>query len=218
MIDAINRNTFCRTGNVAVSFIGSVCLSSFRFDFFFLSVCDNCTLTLLARTDELTEILREGSSHIDLSGVPAPWPRLMSFENQSVFMEQRVDDFFIVQTYVEEFDDDVIEKVRRLTVYHSPLLTIASINQSPAPVESNSSQQETAENLHQNRQTKYRLRACEKRIFRLSQRNQSIDMENPEHNRRIELLRHARSSHQFTNGCPRGAKFTGQHSYTVHDS
>lgn len=77
-----------------------------------LSVCDNCTLTLLARTDELTEILEEGSNHIDLSGVPAPWPRLLSYENRSVFIEQRLSDFYSVQTYVEEFDDDVIEKVR----------------------------------------------------------------------------------------------------------
>ncbi len=59
----------------------------------------------------MTEILNEGASHIDLSGVPAPWPRLLSFENQSVFIEQRLDDFYIVQSYLEEFDDDVIEKL-----------------------------------------------------------------------------------------------------------
>lgn len=108
--------------------------------FEFLSVCDNCTLTLLARTEELSEVLNEGSSHIDLSGVPAPWPRLLSFENQSVFIEQRVDDFFIVQTYVEEFDDDVIEKVRFVVYNHFQLPTkIHIINQSSAPVQSHSS-------------------------------------------------------------------------------
>lgn len=108
----INRNTFYRTINVAVSNIEMEKIIRKIFTSKCFSVCDNCTLTLLARTDELTEILDEGSNHIDLSGIPAPWPRLLSFENQSVFIEERLDDFYIVQTYVDEFDDDIIEKVR----------------------------------------------------------------------------------------------------------
>lgn len=108
----IDPNIFYRTVNVAVSPKENVQKNILFFTIEFLSVCDNCTLTLLARTDELTEILEEGSNHIDLSGVPAPWPRLLSYENQSVLIEQRLSDFYRVQTYVEEFDDDVVEKVR----------------------------------------------------------------------------------------------------------
>lgn len=78
----------------------------------FLSVCDNCTLTLLDRTDELTEILNEGANHINLGDVPAPWPRLVNFENESVLLGQRLDDFLEIQAYIEEFDDDAIEKVK----------------------------------------------------------------------------------------------------------
>lgn len=78
------------------------------------SVCDNCTLTLLARTDELAETLEVGANHIDLSGVPAPWPRLLIYENRSVFMEEKLDDFYIAQSYIEEFNDDVIEKVSEI--------------------------------------------------------------------------------------------------------
>lgn len=55
--------------------------------------------------------MEQGASHIDLSGVPAPWPRLLNYENQSIFIEQRLDEFYIAQTYIDEFNDDVIEKV-----------------------------------------------------------------------------------------------------------
>lgn len=114
---------------------------------FCFSVCDNCTLTLLARTDELTEILEDGASHIDLSGVPAPWPRLLSFENQSVFLEQRLDDFYLVQSYVDEFDDDVIEKV---TFVYSLEMRLLHKSFFVASIQGYPSEQETTKNFHQN--------------------------------------------------------------------
>lgn len=76
-------------------------------------VCDNCTLTLLDRTDELAEMLKIGISHIDLDGIPAPWPRLLDYENNASISSSKLKEFLHTKALVENFNEDIIEKVKR---------------------------------------------------------------------------------------------------------
>lgn len=52
-------------------------------------VCDNCTLTLLDRTDELSGMLRSGRAHIDPNAIPAPWSKLLAYENETAVVNGR---------------------------------------------------------------------------------------------------------------------------------
>ena len=56
-------------------------------------------------------LLEVGAAHIDLSGIPAPWPRLLSFENISIQMEADLDEFLNARDDLEEFNASIIEKV-----------------------------------------------------------------------------------------------------------
>lgn len=76
-----------------------------------LSVCDNCTLTLLDRTDELTMMLEIGISHIDPDGIPAPWPRLLDFENATLVSAHDLKNFLQAKVSIQSFNEDIIEKV-----------------------------------------------------------------------------------------------------------
>lgn len=75
-------------------------------------VCDNCTLTLLESTDELGQLFEYEVRHIDLNGIPAPWPRLLNFENMSTWFENRLDDYSDARDRLEDFNEAAIEKVR----------------------------------------------------------------------------------------------------------
>lgn len=79
---------------------------------FFLLVCDNCTLTLLERTDDLRYMLNAEWNEVDLDGIPAPWPRLLTFENVSVFLETKLDNYLDSKDRLEDFNDLAIEKVK----------------------------------------------------------------------------------------------------------
>lgn len=82
----------------------------------FYAVCDNCTLTLLERTDELETMLIDEANYIDLDGIPAPWPRLLNFENSSVSLEQRLIDYFKAEKRLEDYNDSVFDKVNELFI------------------------------------------------------------------------------------------------------
>lgn len=77
-------------------------------------VCDNCTLTLLDRTDELDYLLEIGSNHIDPDGIPAPWPRLQTFENDSMTLSHKLKDFHYATLNIQNFNDAIIVKVSKL--------------------------------------------------------------------------------------------------------
>lgn len=64
------------------------------------------------RTDELDAILEIGISHIDLDGIPAPWPRLLDYDNITLVSRLKLKDFLQTKALVEDFNDDIIEKVR----------------------------------------------------------------------------------------------------------
>lgn len=78
----------------------------------FNAVCDNCTLTLLERTDELERMLIDEANYIDLDGIPAPWPRLLNFENTTIFLEQRLNDYYLAHEQLEDFNDSIFDKVK----------------------------------------------------------------------------------------------------------
>lgn len=92
-----------------------------RFSFYSISdadvVCDNCTLTLLASSDDLTYLLESEAKHLDLDGIPAPWPRLLQFENISVRLDRKLDNFLEAKNCIEDYDDSNIEKVNNL-IFH----------------------------------------------------------------------------------------------------
>lgn len=75
-------------------------------------VCDNCTLTLLDRGDELRDMLASGAGHLDPNGIPAPWLKLWSFENQTTITEARVNEAIGAAEFVRDFDDAIVEKLQ----------------------------------------------------------------------------------------------------------
>lgn len=79
-----------------------------------ISVCDNCTLTLLASSDDLTYFLETEMNNIDLNGIPAPWPRLLIFENTTKHLSNRLNEFYVAKDKIENYNDLQVEKVSRL--------------------------------------------------------------------------------------------------------
>lgn len=79
--------------------------------FLVFSVCDNCTLTLLDRTDELSALLSSGAGHLDPNGVPAPWSKLITFENTTTNLTSKLLDSNYAIHRLRNFDDNQIEKV-----------------------------------------------------------------------------------------------------------
>lgn len=68
-------------------------------------------MTLLATTDELQHILEDEAGHIDLDGIPAPWPRLLNFDNTSTWIETRFNDVFDARDRLDAFNENAIEKL-----------------------------------------------------------------------------------------------------------
>lgn len=81
-------------------------------------MCDNCTLTLLSSADDLTYLLESESKHLDLDGIPAPWPRLLQLEDFSVRLDRKLDDFLEVKGCIEDYDAANIEKVSETAFGH----------------------------------------------------------------------------------------------------
>lgn len=74
-------------------------------------MCDNCTLTLMDSADELAEYLEVEMDQIDLDGVPAPWPRLLTFENISKRFEHRLDEIVDAMDHIENYNVQHLNKV-----------------------------------------------------------------------------------------------------------
>lgn len=76
-----------------------------------ISVCDNCTLTLLASSDDLGYLIQTETGHIDLEGIPAPWPHLLMFENTTKRLSTKLNEYFLAKDRIENYNDLQIEKV-----------------------------------------------------------------------------------------------------------
>lgn len=74
-------------------------------------VCDNCTLTLLDRTDALANTFDRGIAHLDPNAIPAPWLKLLAAENVTHAVGQRVVEATAAANSVRHFDATVIEKL-----------------------------------------------------------------------------------------------------------
>lgn len=74
-------------------------------------VCDNCTMTLLDRTDELAVMFSTGAGHLDPNGVPAPWTKLLTFTNTTEDIAKEVVGVTEAVHKLRNFDDNLIEKV-----------------------------------------------------------------------------------------------------------
>lgn len=84
----------------------------FQFLFkFSVIVCDNCTLTLLESSDDLGYLIASETNLIDLNGIPAPWPRLLKFENSTKHLTMRLIDLLIAKEKIENYNDLQIDKV-----------------------------------------------------------------------------------------------------------
>jgi laminin, alpha 1/2 len=52
-----------------------------------------------------------GASHIDKTGIPAPWKELEKYINQSTALEDRLQNFYDTKNRVDDFDDTAVDKV-----------------------------------------------------------------------------------------------------------
>lgn len=77
-----------------------------------ISVCDNCTLTLLESSTDLGYYIQTETRHIDLNSVPAPWARLLSYENSSEHLFIKLDDITKSMEKIENYNDLQIDKVK----------------------------------------------------------------------------------------------------------
>lgn len=66
---------------------------------------------MLDNADELRYLLESGAGHIDLNGVPAPWPRLKKYDDIAMLLDKKLDDFIGSKEDVEDYNDSVIAKV-----------------------------------------------------------------------------------------------------------
>lgn len=74
-------------------------------------MCDNCTLTLLESSNDLGYFIQTESRHIDLDSIPAPWSRLLSYENTTEHLIIRLDDITKSTEKIENYNDLQIDKV-----------------------------------------------------------------------------------------------------------
>lgn len=77
----------------------------------FFSVCDNCTLTLLESSNDLAYYIQTETRHIDLDSIPAPWSRLLSYENTTEHLIIRLNDITKSTEKIENYNDLQIDKV-----------------------------------------------------------------------------------------------------------
>lgn len=64
------------------------------------------------RTDELRMIFESGVNHINLDAIPAPWPRILDYDNKTKKLEFFLNDFLLAKNALENYNEDIIEKVR----------------------------------------------------------------------------------------------------------
>lgn len=57
-------------------------------------------------------MLATGAGHLDPNGIPAPWLKLWSVENQTTRTEGRVDEAIGAAEYVRDFDDAIVEQLQ----------------------------------------------------------------------------------------------------------
>jgi hypothetical protein len=102
---------YCRIIVVKVSNSSNFIAIFDALPFFFISVCDNCTLTLLDTLDDMHAEMEHGANHIDRSGIPAPWKELEKYFNQSNVLDERLQVFYDTVGQIENFNETAVEKV-----------------------------------------------------------------------------------------------------------
>lgn len=85
---------------------------------FLFLVCDNCTLTLLESSNDLSNFIETESRDVDLDSIPAPWSRLLSYENITEHLIIRLDDITKSTEKIENYNDLQIDKVNHLKRNH----------------------------------------------------------------------------------------------------
>lgn len=79
----------------------------------YLSVCDNCTLTLLESSNDLGYMIASDTTLMDLNEIPAPWPRLAMFENSTNHLKKKMIDVMSARERLENYNDLQIDKVNK---------------------------------------------------------------------------------------------------------
>lgn len=74
-------------------------------------VCENCTLTLLDAAEDLQYYLESEMNRLDLNGIPAPWPRLISYENSVDRFTKKLNDYLEAKAQLSVYDNANIDKV-----------------------------------------------------------------------------------------------------------
>lgn len=82
-------------------------------------VCDNCTVTLLDSSTDLIYYIQSEMRQIDLDSVPAPWSRLLSYENATEHLIIKLDDIIKSTDKIENYNDLQVDKVFDDLALHS---------------------------------------------------------------------------------------------------
>lgn len=82
---------------------------------FTFSVCDNCTLSLLDHTDKISHILEVSFKNVDLSGIPAPWLMLDSFDIRANALYEKYTTFNDAKDGIESFNTITLQKMELLS-------------------------------------------------------------------------------------------------------
>lgn len=73
--------------------------------------------------DELRYLLETGAGHIDLNGVPAPWPRLNKYEDIAKLLDQKLGEFIGSKEDIGDYNDSIIAKVILFHFLHTIRIT-----------------------------------------------------------------------------------------------
>ncbi|XP_055381870.1 laminin subunit alpha-1 [Condylostylus longicornis] len=73
--------------------------------------CDNCTLILLDYVESVSNKLRRGIAHMDLTGIPAPWLNLQEYDTQMQNIRSHLYNFSNAKHQIETFDVASLEKL-----------------------------------------------------------------------------------------------------------
>lgn len=80
-----------------------------------ISVCDNCTQTLLDTVDEMMYKFEINLQDTNLHDLKAPWIKLYKLSNETDFLNSKFDEYFDAIDAVDNFNDIATEEVNCLT-------------------------------------------------------------------------------------------------------
>lgn len=76
-----------------------------------MTVCDNCTQTLLDTVDEIMYKFEVSMDGIHLHDLKAPWIKLEGLKNETEYLDERFNELFEAVDAVDNFNDIAADEV-----------------------------------------------------------------------------------------------------------